>query len=165
MRQSDTTRGQSLVEFALILPIMMLLLAGLFDLGHVVFVNNSLSDGAKHGARQATIDPRSATYCADVQDAIESATRGQGLTANAVTYRAVSEGAVTATYIVCMNGGDGPDKTTLAGDPSVAPGDRVTVELSTDVDVILGFIAQATGRDTFNLNAESTMQVTFAPED
>ena len=27
----------------------------------------------------------------------------------------------------------------------------------------LGFIAQATGRNTFNLDAEATMQVTFVP--
>lgn len=164
MPRRDEPRGQALVEFALAIPIVLLLMLGLLDLGRIVFTNNSLSDGARHGARHATIDPRSGTYCADIDDAVRTAIRGQPLSSYTVTYRTVAEnGSVTGTYVVCQNGADGAGKAAMASNPTVGPGDRVTIDLGADVDLALGFIAQATGRNTFNLEAESTMDVTFVP--
>jgi hypothetical protein len=49
-------RGQTLVEFALALPILVLLLVGLFDLGRAVFAFNTVSNAAREGARIAIID-------------------------------------------------------------------------------------------------------------
>lgn len=164
MRRHDDPRGQALVEFALAIPIVLLLMAGLLDLGRIVFINNSLSDGVRHGARHAIVDPRSGTYCAQIDEAVRSATRGQPLTAYTVTYVTISEdGSVTGTYVVCEDGTDGAGKAAMAANNTVAPGDRVTLEIGTDVDLVLGFIARAAGRETFNLEAESTMQVTFVP--
>ncbi|MCA1481071.1 TadE/TadG family type IV pilus assembly protein, partial [Bradyrhizobium sp. NBAIM08] len=37
------SHGQSLVEFALVLPIFLLLLLGLFDAGRMVYMNSTLS--------------------------------------------------------------------------------------------------------------------------
>jgi Flp pilus assembly protein TadG len=48
-------RGQSLVEFAVILPILVLLLVGIFDLGHVVWTNDALSNAAREAARYAIV--------------------------------------------------------------------------------------------------------------
>ena len=45
------TRGQSLVEFAVVLPIFLLVVCGLFDLGRAVFVYSSLTNAAREGAR------------------------------------------------------------------------------------------------------------------
>ena len=163
-RRDEQPRGQALVEFALAIPLVLLLMAGLLDLGRIVFVNNSLSDGARHGARHAIVDPRSATYCAEIDGAIRSAIREQPLSTYTVTYRTVSkDGSITNTYVVCQNGADGGGKAAMAANNTVAPGDRVTIELGADVELALGFIAQAAGRNTFNLEAESTMQVTFVP--
>jgi hypothetical protein len=55
MKRRDRSRGQSLVEFALILPIFVLLLVAIFDLGHVVWANNSLATAAREAARFAVI--------------------------------------------------------------------------------------------------------------
>jgi Flp pilus assembly protein TadG len=49
-------RGQSLVEFALILPIFVLVLVGVFDLGRAVFAFNTISQAAREGARLAIVD-------------------------------------------------------------------------------------------------------------
>jgi hypothetical protein len=49
-------RGQSLAEFALIAPILVLLLLGLFDLGRAVFAYNTISNAAREGARVAIVD-------------------------------------------------------------------------------------------------------------
>jgi hypothetical protein len=55
MRRRDRSRGQALVEFALILPIFIFLLVGIFDLGHVVWANDSLATAAREGARFAVV--------------------------------------------------------------------------------------------------------------
>lgn len=162
MRAYRDERGQSLVEFALVIPIIMLLMVGLFDLGRIVFINNSLSDGAKHGARHASTNPRSAEYCDAIDEAVRTAIRGQELSQYTVTYTTVDPGGTpTGTYLLCEDGGNGPDNGSLP--VTAGPGDLVRVDLAADVELAIGFIAQATGRDTFNLEAESTMEVTYAP--
>lgn len=47
-------RGQSLVEFALVLPIFVLLLFGLLDMGRAIYINNTLSQVTREAARLAT---------------------------------------------------------------------------------------------------------------
>ncbi len=49
-------RGQAVVEFALVIPIFLLLLVGLFDLGRAVFAFNSLTNAAREGARMAIVN-------------------------------------------------------------------------------------------------------------
>ncbi len=48
-------RAQSLVEFALVLPLLVLIVVGLFDLGYAVFLNNTVSNAAREGARVGII--------------------------------------------------------------------------------------------------------------
>lgn len=50
------SRGQGLVEFALIFPILMLLLIAVFDMGRLVFAYNDITNAARSGARVAIID-------------------------------------------------------------------------------------------------------------
>ncbi len=163
-RRPDSERGQSMVEFGLVIPIVFLILLGLFDLGRVVFINNSLSDGARDGARHAATRPRDADYCARVDEAVRSATRGQALTPYTVTYTALDEsGNPRATWVLCVNGADGPGRGAMSADALAGPGDRVTVDLGADVALALDFIADAVGQGNFALQAHSSMQVTFAP--
>jgi hypothetical protein len=49
-------RGQSLVEFALILPIFLILLLGILDFGRAIAAYNSVSNGARSGARVAIVN-------------------------------------------------------------------------------------------------------------
>ena len=49
-------RGQGLVEFALVLPIFLLLLFGVIDGGRYVFVNSTLSNAAREGARLGSVE-------------------------------------------------------------------------------------------------------------
>ena len=50
------SRGQSLVEFALVLPIFLLMLFGLVDLGRYVYLNSTVSQAAREGARLAAVE-------------------------------------------------------------------------------------------------------------
>ena len=56
--QSDPRgyRGQALVEFALILPILLILLLGVFDFGRAIAAYNSVSNAARSAARVAIVD-------------------------------------------------------------------------------------------------------------
>jgi hypothetical protein len=55
MKRQRGARGQALVEFAIILPVFILLLVGIFDLGRVVWANNSLATAAREAARFAMV--------------------------------------------------------------------------------------------------------------
>lgn len=50
-------KGQSLVEFAILLPFLVLLLSGLLDLGRIFYVQVTLRDAASEGVTYATIHP------------------------------------------------------------------------------------------------------------
>lgn len=62
-------RGQSLVELAIILPVLLLLIAGAIDLGRAYFTSISLENAVKEGAMYGARDPEcatdSGTGCAD----------------------------------------------------------------------------------------------------
>ena len=49
-------RGQGLTEFALVIPIFLLLVVALFDLGRAVFAYNTLTNAAREGARTAIVN-------------------------------------------------------------------------------------------------------------
>lgn len=70
-RRSRTIRrrGQALVEFALVIPIFLLILVGLFDLGSAVFSYNSITNAAREGARLGIVNQST--------DAIETRAKAQ----------------------------------------------------------------------------------------
>ena len=52
-------RGQALVEFALIIPIFLVILFAIFDGGRLVFMNTQLRNIANEAVRNAIVDNRS----------------------------------------------------------------------------------------------------------
>jgi Flp pilus assembly protein TadG len=62
--RSQRTRGQALVEFALVIPLFLLLLIALFDLGRAVFAYNTLTNAAREGARIAIVNQDQASILA-----------------------------------------------------------------------------------------------------
>jgi hypothetical protein len=56
MAPESGDRGQSLVEFALVIPVFFLLLFGLIDMGRFVYMNSTLSQAAREGARVAAVE-------------------------------------------------------------------------------------------------------------
>lgn len=49
-------RGQTLVEFALILPIFILVLVGIFDFGRAVYAYNTISNASREAVRIGIVD-------------------------------------------------------------------------------------------------------------
>jgi Flp pilus assembly protein TadG len=55
-RGTRRDKGQSIVEFALIFPVLIILLIAIFDLGRLVFAYNDITNAARQGARTAIVD-------------------------------------------------------------------------------------------------------------
>jgi Flp pilus assembly protein TadG len=56
-RYRSRSRGQSLVEFALVLPIFLLLISGMLDLGLALYTNMTVANATREGARVGVVSP------------------------------------------------------------------------------------------------------------
>src|SRR3954467_9801682 len=54
-RPRQRTRAQSMVEFALVLPILLLLVVGIIEMGYALFVYVEVQNAAREGARAAAV--------------------------------------------------------------------------------------------------------------
>lgn len=55
--RKNRQRGQALVEYALLLPIFLLLAMGILDLGRTVYFYSAINNAAREGARYGVINP------------------------------------------------------------------------------------------------------------
>jgi Flp pilus assembly protein TadG len=104
-------RGQSLVEFALVIPIMLLLLAGAIDLGRLFYayvaVENAAKEGAFFGSRSPLCDDASTAGCSNPNNVIwhvqNEATNIGGQFATTVACRTPG-GALVQPINDCLDG-------------------------------------------------------------
>ena len=52
----DRSGGQALVEFALVFPVLVFVLFGIFDVGRAVYAYNTIANAAREGARIAAVN-------------------------------------------------------------------------------------------------------------
>ena len=57
-RARDGERGQALVEFALILPVILLVMVGMLEFARAWNLHQVMTDAAREGARRAAIRTR-----------------------------------------------------------------------------------------------------------
>jgi Flp pilus assembly protein TadG len=90
-------RGQSAVEFALVIPVMLLFVLGIFEVGRTYFNNEAIQTAARDGARAAAIHTgmTQVQLNAAVRTAVLANT--PGLTSANVTTNAFCE---TPTHVV-----------------------------------------------------------------
>lgn len=136
--RSGASRGQAMVEFALVLPILALLLLLAIDFGRVFFGWVGLQNAARIGANYASLYPL--TDWGDSSDP------------DWVAYNA--QMAADAAGINCAIDTSEPPEFPAGTDF----GDPVTVNLSCDFDLITPFVAQVTG-SPIELNASATFPI------
>ena len=87
--------GQALAEFALVIPIFLILLFGIIDLGRYVYTASALSNGAREGARSGSVGNRPSPDCDGLsrQNCVIAVTgsRSWGLPSNIITTTVVCE--------------------------------------------------------------------------
>jgi|SRR5581483_5083430 Flp pilus assembly protein TadG len=69
--------GQSLVEFALTLPLLILVIMGVFDLGWGIYAKNTIADAAREGARAGIITTNTDSV---IRTRVRNAAQGLNLT-------------------------------------------------------------------------------------
>jgi Flp pilus assembly protein TadG len=85
-RNKSFTRGQSLVAFALALPILILLSVMVFDLGRAVYYSSAIHNAAREGVRKGSVQMDVANSWSNMKDrAIEYAI-GLGLEETDITF-------------------------------------------------------------------------------
>jgi Flp pilus assembly protein TadG len=61
VRQLRGRKGQALAEFALILPVLFLLIAGIIEFGRAWNIKQALTDASREGARYAVVQDKTMT--------------------------------------------------------------------------------------------------------
>lgn len=74
------TDGQSLVEFALVLPILLALILGMVEFGWILNGKITLTSSAREGARVAIIFENAGEASTAVQSAVSKSTESSSLT-------------------------------------------------------------------------------------
>lgn len=137
MKLGRRRAGQSMLEFSLTLPLMLLAVLMFLEFGRIVYYYTALNNAVREGARYAVVRPFS---LADIQDKVVGYAIGVPLDANDV-----------AAY--------------CDGDPSKTSEEAclltVTVTAHMDLTPMVGFTTRLLGIGTsFPINGQSTMQMT-----
>jgi hypothetical protein len=143
----SSSMGQGLAEFALVIPIFLIVFLAIFDLGRVVWANNALSNAAREAVRFAIVHGGSPTTPCPVgppgpktkippasTDCPYPAPSKQAIVDTALQY-AIAAGTGT-TVTVCYGAGcvgntDSAGATDVRGTP-------VTVVVSSNIAVLTG---------------------------
>ncbi|NNM96659.1 MAG: hypothetical protein HKL89_03515 [Candidatus Dormibacteraeota bacterium] len=89
-------RGQSLVEFALVLPLLLFLLAGGTDLARAYFVGIQVADGARQAALYASENGATYTY-AQLKEIAKNNASGGGILGCPAASVSVTAGSSTGS--------------------------------------------------------------------
>ena len=84
-RGSRSCRGQNLVEFGLVLPIVIAMMLGIVDLGLIYFIRGSVENGAREGARLGSVHaPNASALTGNVQTRVVNTVTGVSLSTSNV---------------------------------------------------------------------------------
>ncbi len=140
---SQDQEGSSVVEFALILPVLMIALMGLVDYGMMVFANNELENAARTGAQYALQGPDEADDDVGIEAAARAALSDDtGITVNISRACLCPDG----TVITCSD--------TCTAD-ELEPGRYVTVNMTLNFTPIFGHIVS----DPTQLGSEAILRI------
>jgi PKD repeat protein len=144
----NRSRGQSFVEFALVLPIFLVFLAATLDLGRVFYANITLNNAAREGAFQAAKTPEQ--YVAG--QPCDQAT-------NRIVCRVQNESVGSMVAIQ-------PDDIDVKCDPVSCPesaGATVTVEVGGEFRLITPILSFVFGGQDLHLTSSAVAQIEYLP--
>jgi hypothetical protein len=158
-------RGQSLVEFALVLPLFLVMLMAVVDVGRAIWAQNSLASAAREGARFAIVHGGSDTTLCPVGPISPLRSKPIPPASSSCPYpspskQSIKDAVVTAataggtglTVSVCYGAG-------CTGDTDVSTdkrGESVTVSVASQINLITPAIL---GMNGFGVSSTTTMVV------
>jgi hypothetical protein len=161
-RLRGASRGQALVETALILPLFLILVLGILDMSRAVWATTSLNSAAREAARFAIVHGGTASTVCPVGP---GAGNPSPPASPSCPYPSPSkQSIIDAAVSAAIAGGSNVDVTVCYGagcsgntdTTNNARGEPVTVVITARVDLI---VPSLLGRSGFNLSGNSTMVV------
>ncbi len=136
-RRRRGQRGQSLVEFAFVLPIIVLVIVAFVEIGRAVFAWNTIANAARQGARVAAVNQLpDVTDCDEsrpIEDPYEPHWSIRGCAIAAGGALGITSANVTVSYAA-------PPSTTLACDPTLHVGCIAAITVTYDYAVSTPFV-------------------------
>lgn len=97
--------GQALVEFALILPVLMLILMSIIQLGFIFGAQIGLINGVREGARYGSLTPTTGANATTVGPAVQTYLTTTVLSTNVMGYNSSNLRSASVTYCGYQNPG------------------------------------------------------------
>lgn len=141
VRGGSAGHGQALAEFALAIPLVLLLLVAVFDVGRAVFAYNAITNAAREGARLAIVN----------QDVTSVRARTAGQASGIATTSDVS--------VAFIESATGDPCTGTGGNPALAIGCSAHVTVTASWRAITPLIGNIIGPLTFS--AAASLPVEF----
>ncbi len=142
---------QAMVEFALILPLLLLVVVGIFEFGRVMFIYSNLFNAAREGVRYGVTNPKDyvgiETHASDKVSLVNTA---------------------DATFILTVAYDTGPGTATFTDYDAVVAGNRVLVSIQYDLIPMTPLLLPIVSQFPLNTQAARTIQtvgtiITTAP--
>ena len=153
-----TARGQSLVEFALIFPIIILLVVGFVEIGRAVFAYNTIASAARQGARVAAVNQlANVTECDEtrpIEDPYEPHWSIRGCVILAAKTLGITTSNVTVSYAP-------PPSTTLSCTPTIHVGCIAFVTVTYNYSVATPFVNKVIGPITMIQTSQMPVERVF----
>lgn len=157
-RRDGGARGQSLVEFALVLPIILLVIVGFFEIGRAVFAYNTIANAARQGARVATVNQLAdVTDCNElwpIDDPYEPHWSIRGCAIVAAKTIGITTSDVSVSYAA-------PPSTTLTCSPTLHVGCIATVTVTYQYSVATPFVNKLIGPITMIQTSQMPVERVF----
>lgn len=142
----EAARGQSLVEFAFVLPVFLLLLFGVIDGGRVIFAYNQMSQVTRDVAREASLNCLRTTPKCD---------QSSGPIATSIASQSAGYQAPVTWTVTCINPATGAPPVG-ANDDACKAGSLVRVSISSSM-TLLTPIASSFG--PVNLGSQTEQEI------
>ena len=121
-------RAQAMVEFALILPMLLLLLIGIMDFGRALFVYSEVSNASREAVRYAAVNPADCVEIANRARSMFSLPPSGPINVTIIRERPSLETGQFVEEDWCEHSG--------GGEEGIQAGDRIKVNVSTSVSLL-----------------------------
>lgn len=150
--------GQSLVEFALVFPIIILLIMAFAEIGRAVFAFNTIANAARQGARVAAVNQLADVTECDESRPIEDPYEPHWSMRGCAILAGKTIGLTTSNIAVAY---EPPPDTTLDCDPTLHVGCIAVITVSYPFTLTTPFVSSLIGPFTMSQTSEMPIERVF----
>ncbi len=150
--------GQSLVEFALVFPIIILLIMAFAEIGRAVFAYNTIANAARQGARVASVNQLADVTECDESRPIEDPYQPHWSMRGCAIVAGKTIGLTTSNISVSY---EAPPGTTLDCDPTLHVGCIAVLTVTYHFALTTPFVSSLIGPFTMSQTSEMPIERVF----